>query len=174
MKKVLVLNGSYQPIRTISWRHAVTLWYLGKAEVLSHYADQLLRAPRLTIKMPSVIRLKNYFKGVDHLMLSSAPFSRRNIFGRDSGICQYCGKKLSLEEMTIDHVVPKMLGGKREWTNIVACCSSCNRYKADRTPKQAGMTLRKKPAKPTAWALFIHTDAMTAPQSWNLYLGRKK
>lgn len=50
------------------------------------------------------------------------------------GICHYCDKKFSAEELTMDHVVPLVRGGKSTKGNIVVCCKSCNNDKKYLTP----------------------------------------
>jgi 5-methylcytosine-specific restriction endonuclease McrA len=60
----------------------------------------------------------------------------------------YCNKKVSLNNFTFDHVLPKSMGGKTNWKNIVVCCPKCNRKKKNRTPKHAGMKLVRHPTTP--------------------------
>jgi len=50
--------------------------------------------------------------------------------------------------LTIDHVVPRAHGGVSSWTNCVLACVDCNSRKADRTPQQARMNLKRAPACP--------------------------
>lgn len=65
--------------------------------------------------------------------------------------CQFCGKRFTTDELTIDHVIPKSQGGKTTWENCVLCCIACNAYKANRTPYEARMKLLcGKPQKPTS------------------------
>ena len=52
------------------------------------------------------------------------------------GKCFYCGKKLALEDATIDHVIPKALGGDNTEANTVACCHSINQAFGNATPKE--------------------------------------
>ncbi len=58
---------------------------------------------------------------------------------RDGLRCTYCGVRRPVAELTLDHVLPRSRGGGSTWRNLVACCSSCNSRKADRTPQEAGM-----------------------------------
>ena len=60
-----------------------------------------------------------------------------SVFKRDAYRCQYCNAKGT----TLDHVQPRCQGGLSTWTNLVACCLSCNQRKGGRTPEQAGMKL---------------------------------
>jgi hypothetical protein len=41
------------------------------------------------------------------------------------------------------------MGTPTHWGNIVTCCLPCNKAKAGRTPKEAGMKLLKEPVVPT-------------------------
>jgi 5-methylcytosine-specific restriction endonuclease McrA len=50
-------------------------------------------------------------------------------------------------------VVPRSRGGRTTWDNIVAACSPCNLRKGGRTPAQAGMPVRRRPVRPSAWQL---------------------
>jgi Restriction endonuclease len=75
-------------------------------------------------------------------------FNRINIFRRDDDSCQYCRMKFPRSELTIDHVIPRSMGGKSTWENVVCCCVDCNRRKGGRTPEEAKTRLRTKPKKP--------------------------
>lgn len=55
------------------------------------------------------------------------------ILGRTKGCCSYCGTPLTLETMTIDHMVPRSKGGSDDVSNLYACCSSCNTAKGPRS-----------------------------------------
>lgn len=48
---------------------------------------------------------------------------------RSSGICHYCKRKFLPKELTMDHVIPLVKGGKSEKINLVACCKECNTKK---------------------------------------------
>jgi hypothetical protein len=69
--------------------------------------------------------------------------NRRDLWKRDSGECGYCLRPLSLQEVTIDHVVPQSQNGQTTWDNVVTCCASCNTRKGGRTPAEARMKLHK-------------------------------
>lgn len=57
---------------------------------------------------------------------------------RDGDACRYCG---SGEDLTIDHVIPRVQGGPDRAHNLVVACRVCNSRKNGRTPEQAGMVL---------------------------------
>lgn len=52
------------------------------------------------------------------------------------GICHYCGQHFSAEDLTMDHVLPIVRGGKSSKGNIVACCKQCNNDKKYLTPAE--------------------------------------
>lgn len=45
------------------------------------------------------------------------------------GICHYCGRKFLPSELTMDHIVPVIRGGKSTRGNCVAACKDCNSRK---------------------------------------------
>ena len=162
----LLLSQSYEPIKIISWQRAITLLFLGKVEVVEEYAHDV-RSVTVVIKIPAVVRLLRAFRR-HH---KPVKFSRVNIYARDGYTCQYCGVRLSVSELTYDHVVPRSQGGATDWTNIVTCCHECNRVKGGRTPRQAGMQLRALPVQPN-WvpAVVIRVSLRSVPDAWRDYL----
>lgn len=47
----------------------------------------------------------------------------------NQGVCYYCHEKFSKDQLTMDHVVPIIRGGKSTKGNIVCCCKECNNKK---------------------------------------------
>jgi 5-methylcytosine-specific restriction endonuclease McrA len=76
-------------------------------------------------------------------------FNKKNLFFRDSNRCQYCGIKPGIAELSIDHIIPKSLGGKNGWLNCTTACKTCNFNKGNLTLEKSGMTLLSVPARPT-------------------------
>lgn len=171
--EVLTLNAAYMPVGVIDWDVAITLWFKGKAEILDTYEDKILHTGnhfvkpeysandkfvssfyderldswKTAIEMPAVIRLLEFVNPKKHISFFES-FTRQNVYERDGGKCMYCGKEVSRNKFTFDHVIPKSRGGKTNWQNIVACCLKCNSKKDNRTPSEAGMTLIKQPFAP--------------------------
>lgn len=55
---------------------------------------------------------------------------RARIFRRDGMRCMYCGVvATTAEELTVDHVQPRVKGGDASDGNLVACCRRCNQRK---------------------------------------------
>lgn len=48
------------------------------------------------------------------------------------GLCHYCGQKVPSTELTMDHLMPVIRGGKSTKKNCVPCCKSCNNRKGHR------------------------------------------
>lgn len=137
---VLVLNASYEPIHVCAVRRALVLLFKGVAEAEEQHARQIHGAT-LVMNIPSVIRLLEYRR----IPRQTRALSRKNILVRDGYICQYCRRKCSATELTLDHVHPRSRGGKATWENLVASCRRCNNRKGDRTPDEAGMRLARMP-----------------------------
>lgn len=163
--RVLTLDCAYQALGFISWERAMTLYFEGKVEIIHEYADKWIHSATQTFKVPSVVRfLKNVFKRI-----RKPRFSRENVFLRDKGKCMYCGKSQTREEFTLDHLTPRALGGTTCWENVLVCCITCNRKKADKTCAQAGMRVLVKPTKPSnlnqilSWMPYM-------PESWRDFL----
>ena len=54
---------------------------------------------------------------------------RREVFLRDGGQCQSCGKEVSLREYEVDHIIPWSKGGTTTIENGQCLCRACNRKK---------------------------------------------
>jgi 5-methylcytosine-specific restriction endonuclease McrA len=140
-RAVLVVNTNYAPLEICSARRAICLYYLEKVDVLIQYDDEV-HSPSITLKIPSVIKLKDF---VRHNSMDLV-LSRKNILFRDSYTCQYCGNKSGPH--TIDHIIPKERGGKDTWENLVTACARCNILKGNRNPEEVGLKLNRKPVRP--------------------------
>jgi 5-methylcytosine-specific restriction endonuclease McrA len=54
---------------------------------------------------------------------------RNGIYGRDEYRCVYCGLQFPEDELTLDHVQPRVRGGDRSEGNLVTACGGCNTLK---------------------------------------------
>ncbi len=163
MSGVLVLNASFEPLNITTWQRAAVLMLKGKAESLEEDSSHEIRN---NIKLPTVIRLR-YFIKVPYRELA---LNRKNLIQRDNFCCQYCGYKG--ENLSIDHVLPRSRGGKDTWENVAAACVSCNMKKGSLTPKEANMTLSKKPHKPMNIMSFEATKQINSGchKEWGKYV----
>ncbi len=165
----LVLNAdyrplSYYPLSLWCWQDSVKSVFLERVTIVSHY-NKVIRSPSFSMKLPSVIALKNYINPQ-----SNPNFTRFNVFLRDKFSCQYCGNK---NELTFDHLLPRSRGGITDWDNVVTACSECNVKKGGRLLKNSGMILKQKPYQPTTEDL--HKNGKNFPpnflhKSWMDYL----
>jgi 5-methylcytosine-specific restriction endonuclease McrA len=161
MGRALVLNASYEPLCVVPARRAVVLVLSEKADVLHESGDRI-RSERLAMAVPSVVRLRYYVR-VPYQRATA--LSRRAVFHRDRGRCQYCSGSAE----SIDHVVPRSRGGGHTWDNVVAACRRCNAAKGDRLLSETAMSLRTVPAAPRelSWVVVAVTEV---PEPWHPYL----
>jgi len=188
---VLVLNKHYMAVRVVGAKRAFSLLFRELAEVVSvekgRYSNydfeswcevsqfkrtfepdgnDWVSTVNFYVAVPRIIRLLFY----DRLPRNEVKFNRRNIFARDRSRCQYCGKRFASSELSLDHVIPRSMGGRSVWENVVCACTSCNAKKGGRTPKQAGMSLIRTPVKPKRNPLVhIHLGHQRY-RSWKQFL----
>lgn len=180
-RPTLVLNRVWQPVGVTPVSRAVTLVIAERARIVDptsyqqySWADWSQLIPRedelfvqavtFRIRVPEVITLTEY----DHVPRNVVAFSRRNIYKRDRYTCQYCGCQPGSKELTIDHVHPRSRGGTSTWENCVLACLPCNKRKADRTPTEAHMPLRKGPVRPKWSPLYAHRGARI--ENWSKFI----
>ncbi len=166
---VLVLNKHYMPVRIVNVRRAVSLLVRNLAEVIDLDKGQynnydfdswlevselkrefephdhdFISTVKISVAVPRIVRLLFY----DRLPKKDVTLNRRNIFARDGNKCQYCGKKFPPSELSLDHVIPRSLGGGASWENLVCACVKCNVKKGSRPLEKTNMRLITKPVKP--------------------------
>jgi 5-methylcytosine-specific restriction endonuclease McrA len=180
-RPTLVLNRNWQPVRVATVARALVLLWNEAARVVDpadfqqytwtdwaklrpRDGEPFIQAVRFRLRVPEVMSLVRY----DRVPVAAVAFTRRNIFKRDRFTCQYCGIQPGTEELTIDHVMPRSQGGGSTWANCVLACVSCNKRKADRTPIQASMRLRKVPQRPSWKPLYAFEELPIA--SWTKFL----
>lgn len=178
-KRTLILNNDYSAHSVIDWQRAMVLMIMNQedaqtgAYVVEYFDNDYIRDARgHKYPVPAVMALAKYVKRKKNM-----PFSRKNIFIRDRLRCMYCNQRFKPWELTYDHVIPRCQwdqeknGTPTHWNNIVTCCQTCNRRKAGRTPKEAGMALVKQPVAPSAGS-YIHGLSIwqNIPPIWEQYL----
>ena len=186
--RVLVLNRLWQPVNIVGLLRAMSLLFRGRAAAVhaedGHHrlfsaaewvdfstrlpppAAEAVRSPCIVLRVPRVLLLNAY----DRVPRREIRFGRRNVYLRDAYTCQYCVRVFREEELNLDHVVPRDVGGKTNWENIVTACVRCNSRKANRLPEQAGMTLCRAPAKPK-WRLVVASSlSPDEVEAWKEFL----
>ena len=188
-RPVLVLNRLWQPVHTCSVKRALKLLCLGHAQVVqtegeARYqthdigswveysgdgaptvAEEVIHSVKVALRVPKIIVLAIY----DRIPRKEVKFTRQNIFLRDRHTCQYCKKVFAESKLNLDHVMPRDRGGKTEWENIVTSCISCNTRKANRLPREAGMSLLKEPARPR-WRPLFGMKERSADETWKEFI----
>ncbi len=167
-RRVLLLNASYEPLSLVTAPKALALVWRRVAEMLEIDSGVRIRSPRFIFAAPSVVRLTHY---IDLRSRQNRVTNRHRIFARDRHRCQYCGRRGTAFDLTLDHVLPKSRGGRTLAENLVTACQVCNNRKGDRTPEEARMPLKTNPAalyyglERAAWR-----DAARSRPEWRKYL----
>lgn len=184
---VLVLNADYSLLEIVSWRQAASLLVAEKVRLVEGYAGRVLRSASMTMPFPAVVVRTTFVRARRRVR-----FSRKYILARDAHTCAYCGLRPrrasgtpDFDALTIDHVVPRShardgwvtlpWNGQRvrvtSWENVLTACEPCNTRKADQTPEQAGLVLRKYPKPPNALDLvWMNLFSYNIPDEWQIYL----
>ncbi|MBK9973643.1 MAG: HNH endonuclease [Planctomycetes bacterium] len=184
---VLTLNRIWQPIATTGLRKAMNMVFRGRARVVDADTFQIftwdqwlaekavaadnhvierdyLRTATLFVRKPQVVTLARYAGYPNR----GVPYSRRGVYERDSGRCQFCLEHVRKKDMTVDHILPQSRGGRTNWTNCVLACAGCNHRKADRLPHEVGMKLVREPFQPTREQLLL--QGVDVPAAWRPFL----
>lgn len=164
-QEVLVLNSDYEPLNICNVRRAMALVFLGKVDVL-HTNSHVFHTITQGYHAPSVVRLRSHIRRPKPQL----KLSRRSVFARDNYTCQYCGHRGN--DLTVDHVIPKRLGGPTSWENLVCCCKKCNARKSDKTLAQVGFALSHPPRKPKYVPFISLTKFVSGARNelWRDYL----
>ncbi len=167
MKRTLLLNSTYEVLQFVTERRAIKLLLKDKVEVISEWMDINHNIYGKIINHPAVLRLKNQVKK----KYKPLAFSKKALFRRDQYQCQYCFKPLSPNNITIDHVIPRALGGPTNFLNCVSACYMCNGKKGHKTLTQANMKLIQEPKIPTEY-YFYYSESSDQfwHHDWHLFL----
>ena len=166
-KKVLLLNSSEEVVSVINWQRAAVLYFTGKAKKPHNYDDYHdIKTVSGVFQLPTAMILVTYVR----IPYKRIAITKENVLRRDGFECQYCGKKMSGAEGTIDHVHPTSRGGQHAWANVVAACKSCNNSKDNKTPDEAGMKLRCRPFVPTHDLMIITAFDLRTNECWTRWV----
>lgn len=160
---VLILNVNFEPLHVCNTKRALALVFNGKAEIILN-GRGTIRSATSEFDIPSVIKL-GYLVRRPRLQVS---LTKREILRRDNYTCQYCVKRS--HALTVDHVIPRRLGGQHIWTNVVAACPPCNRRKGGKTPERANMRLRRQPVQPSPSAYYRFSRHLITHQEWEQFI----
>ena len=149
---ILVCDSSGMPQRWSNWQSATVLKYkgllsyeTGESEYTLHGGTSRMTGEQSTITIPSIVFVKSKFSRKYKVPALTA----ENLFRRDLHICGYCGRFIRGDKATMDHIVPQSKGGQHTWTNVVACCKSCNNQKGSKMLEDTEMELLYVPYTPS-------------------------
>ena len=160
---VLVLNANFEPINVCDMRRAVGLILSDKADLVVNGRGEI-HTIHAAFPRPSVIRLQKMINRPRQQL----KLTRREVFRRDNHTCQYCGKHTG--DLTIDHVIPRHMGGQHVWKNVVAACPACNHRKGGRLLEEANMRLLRPPNEPPTSARYIFGRHLPDNTEWEIFL----
>jgi 5-methylcytosine-specific restriction endonuclease McrA len=163
MEAVLVLNANFEPLNVCNMHRALGLMLTEKASLVLDGRGSV-RTAQANFPRPSVIRLHKMV----HRPRPTVRLVRKEILRRDGYTCQYCGRQMN--DLTIDHVIPRHIGGPHTWLNVVAACPQCNHRKGGRKVEEAGMRLLHHPVEPPASAEYIYAHHLQENQAWRQFL----
>ena len=168
---VLVLNSGFIPIRISNVREAVCLISARKAVAVVE-ENAFIRSPSNSLRVPSVISILGY----NSFPKRKVAFSKLNVLYRDDMICQYCGRRFSVRDLTVDHVIPRsrweQITGKspREgfssWQNLVCACRWCNNRKGNRLLAEIGWQLPRDPYEPEYMPYIVLSYDKARNRGW--------
>lgn len=161
--RTLVLNASYEPLAVVPTPRAVVLVLMEKAVVEESSDDRTINSKNFSMPAPLVVRLNRYVN--IPYQKRKLPVTNRNVVARDDFTCCYCGGYGD----TVDHIVPRALGGENVWTNVVTACKKCNGKKGHKTLEQLGWKLDFEPYEPTNHDSFVVSMA-ASEECWQPYL----
>lgn len=156
---VLVLNLNYEPINVCNTHRAIILMLAGKAALIAN-GTGVIQTVSNSYPLPSVIRLAHMVQRPRQRV----KLTRHELFRRDNYTCQYCGKRIP--NPTIDHVIPRRLGGQHIWTNVVTACSACNHAKGGKLLEESRNKLLSTPHEPPANLNYLFGKHIQANADW--------
>lgn len=162
----LLLNATYEPLCVVSLKRAMVLVLQEKADVLEEDDGEPVRSATQEFVRPKVLRLR-YFVKIPYR--AKVALNKRNLYQRDGGECQYCGKSVGMTSATIDHIIPRSRGGTNDWENVCLCCPDCNFAKGHKLLSEIGWTLRSTPRTPRREGRHILVGVV-AHETWTPYL----
>ena len=169
--QVLVLNSGFIPIRITSVKEAICLLTSDRAVPVVE-GDSFVRSPSISIRIPSVISVTGY----NGFHKKRVNLSKLNVIYRDDMKCQYCGKRYSMRDLTVDHLIPRSrwekVTGKRlkdgftSWMNLVCACKWCNNRKGNRLLNEIGWGLLNKPYEPEYMPYLVISLEKAKKEGW--------
>jgi 5-methylcytosine-specific restriction protein A len=114
--------GKIEEINNLKFYRQHDITYLVNRSVEKYY-ERVMDKVQLDVFRKSMIRKRLSFQGWD---------------------CYWCGRALTVENSTVDHLVPLIRGGKSSGSNLVICCENCNGEKGDMTGEEYEQLIKLK------------------------------
>lgn len=149
-KSVIKCNTTMQVMERVPVKEVLMGLVNKDLWALENVKGEFIHSPSITIPVPSIVVLTNYAPSqnqragvMNEPIMDDFP-SKKTILNRDGYVCCYCGEYGD----TIDHIIPKDLGGTSKWDNLVAACSECNGKKTNIPLTTLGWKMRYTPTRP--------------------------
>jgi len=171
---VLLLDAAWRIDRVIGTEHACELVVMNRVVAASEDIATVMHSPSITIEIPSVVARVGLLHPCE---LRPPAYSARRVRLRDAHECQFIidGSPCTRRGDSVDHLLPRSLGGGDGWLNAVAACRAHNGAKANRTLEQMhryhGWALRRDPFVPTRSSL-VAAGLRTPHPAWAPFLAR--
>ena len=151
---ILSLDMYGVPHRWVSWQQAcfyyaknLVAWTIGERTFTFRGGTSRATGERSSITAHSIIAIRGKAMAAKGFK-QTPPLNNHELFRRDRHMCAYCGSELRYFRLTRDHIKPLSRGGRDTWMNVVTACRTCNGFKRNRLPEEAGMELLYAPYVP--------------------------
>jgi len=177
---ILVLNHDESilgyPFERLNGKEAIVGLHLNRFSVVK-WSNTWVKSANQSHRLPSVVKLKRLVEPIN--LYATPSLNLQNLFVRDEGRCQYTGEALRLKspnpavQATIDHVVPRALGGPNTWNNVVLTSAALNGWKGCARVADLGLP-QPQPWQPTnadllrKWLTEENLDKV--PPDWREFL----
>jgi len=141
-------NGEYNFEKT-PFINAVS-WIEWLALPIREY-DLVVNTSKYKIRVPTVMVSVNYYKVPKKRFRPTASF----LYEAQKGICGYSGQKITRKQGNIEHKIPRSLGGKETFENLMYVKKEINSKRGNKSLAEAGLT-----------PLFSHKEPNPIPVSF--------
>lgn len=124
-------------------------WTMNATDFTLHGGTNAASGKRSLLTLETIIAIKGKVTPRKSNAIDKVPLTNKTLFRRDANMCAYCGIEFAPCDLSRDHVIPTSKGGSNTWLNVVTACTTCNKWKDDLTPQQAGMELLYVPYAPS-------------------------
>lgn len=159
--EILALDVAGTPVRWIDFETAAgyyatdkVRWELGEQRTVLHGGVNRGSGRQSTLELATIIAVDGPRFKLRYAE-DRVPLSRAMLFSRDRLVCAYCGGSFPGSQLEMEHVVPRSLGGRSIWQNLVSACRHCNQRKGNQSPEAARMPLLYVPYVPNRHEAFI-------------------